>query len=76
MPSFTRPDIAYSRVELATEQALLPRDTPTMHTVILRPPFVWGAGTTTTIEMAELARSGGWTWIDRGRHIMYVIEPE
>jgi len=65
-----RANTAYSRVKLATEQALLSADTPTMDTVVLRPAFIWGAGMTTVNELADLARSGGWTWIDRGRHIM------
>jgi nucleoside-diphosphate-sugar epimerase len=68
-----RPDTAYSRVKLATEQALLSADTPTMDTVVLRPPFIWGAGMTTVTELADLARAGGWTWIDRGRHVMDFI---
>ncbi|WP_310767112.1 NAD-dependent epimerase/dehydratase family protein [Mycobacterium sp. Z3061] len=65
-----RPNTAYSRVKLATEQAVLSADTPTMSTVVLRPPFIWGAGMTTVTELADLARAGGWTWIDRGRHVM------
>jgi len=68
-----RPDTAYSRVKLATEQALLSADAPTMDTVVLRPPFIRGAGMTTVTELADLARAGGWTWIDRGRHIMDFI---
>ncbi|MET7990738.1 NAD-dependent epimerase/dehydratase family protein [Amycolatopsis sp. NPDC005232] len=68
-----RPNIAYSRVKLATEQALLSADTPTMDTVVLRPPFIWGPGMTTATEMADLARVGGWKWIDRGRHVMDFI---
>jgi nucleoside-diphosphate-sugar epimerase len=68
-----RPNTAYSRVKLATERALLSADTPTMDTVVLRPPFIWGAGMTTVNELADLARSGGWTWIDRGRHVMDFI---
>ena len=68
-----RANTAYSRVKLATEQALLSADTPTMDTVVLRPPFIWGAGMTTVNELADLARSGGWTWIDRGRHVMDFI---
>jgi nucleoside-diphosphate-sugar epimerase len=68
-----RPNTAYSRVKLATEQALLSADTPTMDTVVLRPPFIWGAGMTSLTEMADLARAGGWTWIDRGRHVMDFI---
>lgn len=65
-----RPNTAYSRVKLATEQALLSADTPTMDTVVLRPPFIWGAGIASVTELADLARAGGWTWIDRGSHIM------
>ncbi len=65
-----RPNTAYSRVKLATEQAVLSADTPTMSTVVLRPPFIWGAGMTTVTELADLARAGGWRWIDRGRHVM------
>lgn len=68
-----RPNNAYSRVKLATEQALLSAYTPTMDTVVLRPPFIWGAGMTTVTDLADLARAGGWTWIDRGRHVMDFI---
>lgn len=68
-----RPNIAYSRVKLATERALLSAHTPTMHTVVLRPPFIWGAGMTTVAELADLAAAGNWTWIDDGRHIMDFI---
>ena len=68
-----RSNNAYSRVKLATEQALLSADTPAMDTVVLRPAFIWGAGMTTVTELADLARTGGWTWIDRGRHIMDFI---
>jgi nucleoside-diphosphate-sugar epimerase len=68
-----RPNNAYSRVKLATEQALLSAYTPTMDTVVLRPPFIWGAGMNTVVEMADLAQSGGWTWIDQGRHVMDFI---
>lgn len=68
-----RPNTAYSRVKLATEQALLSADAVTIDTVVLRPPFIWGAGMTTVTELADLARAGGWTWIDRGRHIMDFI---
>lgn len=65
-----RPNTAYSRVKLATERALLSAGAPRIDTVVLRPPFIWGAGMTTVTELADLARAGGWTWIDHGRHIM------
>jgi nucleoside-diphosphate-sugar epimerase len=65
-----RPNIAYSRVKLATERALLGANTPTMATVVLRPPFIWGAGMTTVNEMADAAKAGQFMWIDHGEHIM------
>lgn len=68
-----RPNTAYSRIKLATEQALLSAATPTMDTVVLRPPFVWGAGMTTVTELADLAKAGRWAWIDHGRHVMDFI---
>ncbi|WP_326835118.1 NAD-dependent epimerase/dehydratase family protein [Amycolatopsis rhabdoformis] len=68
-----RPNLAYSRVKLATEQALLSAGTRAMDTVVVRPPFVWGAGMATSTELADLARAGGWKWIDRGSHVMDFI---
>ena len=65
-----RPNIAYSRVKLATERALLAANTPAMTTIILRPPFIWGAGMTTVNEMADAAKASQFTWIDHGEHIM------
>jgi nucleoside-diphosphate-sugar epimerase len=64
------PNIAYSRVKLATESTLQHAATPGMTLVILRPPFIWGAGMTTLIEMTEMASKGRFVWIDGGRHIM------
>jgi len=63
-----KPNIAYSRVKLATEDALRETATPAMTLVILRPPFIWGAGMTTIDDMAELVQEGQWMWIDKGRH--------
>jgi nucleoside-diphosphate-sugar epimerase len=65
-----RPNIAYSRVKLATERALIAANTPTMTTVILRPPFIWGAGMTTVNDMVDAAKAGQFMWIDHGGHIM------
>ncbi|WP_422744942.1 NAD-dependent epimerase/dehydratase family protein [Mycobacterium sp. WMMD1722] len=63
-----RPNIAYSRIKLATERTLLSAATPTMTTVALRPPFVWGAGMPTLAEFVAAARAGRFSWIDNGRH--------
>lgn len=64
------PNIAYSRVKLSTEHALLQLNTPSMTTVALRPPFIWGAGMTTLAQFVAAAESGQFAWIDGGRHIM------
>jgi nucleoside-diphosphate-sugar epimerase len=68
-----RPNIAYSRVKLATEHAVLGANTPTMETVVLRPPFIWGAGMTTVNDMVDAAKAGQFMWIDNGRHMMDFI---
>ncbi|AQZ68535.1 NAD(P)H steroid dehydrogenase-like protein in alkane synthesis cluster [[Actinomadura] parvosata subsp. kistnae] len=64
------PLIAYCRVKLATENALRAAPSPGTTLVILRPPFIWGAGMTTLAETAEAAGKGRWLWIDGGRHLM------
>lgn len=65
-----RPNIAYSRVKLATERALLQAVTPTMSTIALRPPFIWGAGMATLSQFVAAVHAGQFAWIDQGRHIM------
>ncbi|MFF1692032.1 NAD-dependent epimerase/dehydratase family protein [Streptomyces sp. NPDC058257] len=62
--------LAYGRVKLATENALRDAASPATTLVILRPPFIWGAGMTTMADAVESARKGGWMWIDQGRHTM------
>jgi len=68
-----RPNIAYSRVKLATEQALLGAPSDKTEIIILRPPFIWGAGMTTLQQMADAVQAGQFAWIDHGRHIMDFI---
>ncbi|HEY9263103.1 MAG TPA: NAD-dependent epimerase/dehydratase family protein [Mycobacterium sp.] len=63
-----RPNIAYSRVKLATERILLNAVTPTMTTVALRPPFIWGAGMSTLDEFVAAVEAGRFSWIDNGKH--------
>ena len=63
------PNIAYSRVKLATEDALRSADSPGTTLVVLRPPFIWGQGMTTLADAVEMARRGQFAWIDDGRHL-------
>lgn len=37
---------------------------------MLRPPFIWGRGMTTINEMADVAETGRFAWIDHGKHIV------
>lgn len=65
-----RPNIAYSRVKLATERALLEAGSGNTELVVLRPPFIWGRDMTTINDMAEVAEAGRFAWIDHGKHIV------
>ncbi|MCV7318721.1 NAD-dependent epimerase/dehydratase family protein [Mycolicibacterium confluentis] len=68
-----RPNIAYSRIKLATERTLLNAVTPTMTTVALRPPFIWGAGMSTLDQFVASVEAGQFSWIDNGRHTVDFI---
>ena len=63
-----RPNVAYSRVKLETERILLSAATPTMTTVALRPPFIWGAGMSTLDDFVAAVETGRFSWIDNGKH--------
>lgn len=66
------PLIAYCRVKLATENALRAAATPGMTLVVLRPPFIWGAGMNFA-ETAADAAEGRFVWIDGGRRTVDFI---
>jgi len=68
-----RPNIAYSRVKLATERALLATPAGTTELVILRPPFIWGRGMATIHGFVEAAQSGRFAWLDHGRHTVDMV---
>jgi nucleoside-diphosphate-sugar epimerase len=74
------PTIAYGRVKLATEKALLSAPSEgaegRTHLVVLRPPYVWGAGMTTLDVVADAAKAGRFAWIDSGRHTMDFVHVE
>jgi nucleoside-diphosphate-sugar epimerase len=68
-----RPNIAYSRVKLATERALLAEPPGRTQLIILRPPLIWGVGMPTLEQMADAVRAGQFAWIDHGRHTVDFI---
>lgn len=75
-----RPNIAYSRVKLATEKALLSLSAGgsagRTRLVVLRPPYVWGEGMTSLSEVVRVVETGRFAWIDRGRHTMDFVHVE
>lgn len=71
-----RPNIAYSRVKLATERALLAAHGGSTELVVLRPPYIWGRGMKTIRDMADVAEAGRFAWIDSGRHIVDFVHVE
>ena len=71
-----RPNIAYSRVKLATERALLKAHSENTELVVLRPPFIWGHGMKTINEMVKVAEAGRFAWIDHGKHIVDFVHVE
>ncbi|HMO10157.1 MAG TPA: NAD(P)-dependent oxidoreductase [Actinotalea sp.] len=68
-----RPNIAYSRVKLATERALLGTPAGSTELVVLRPPFIWGRGMATIEGFVEAAETGRFAWVDQGRHIVDMV---
>ena len=68
-----RPNIAYSRVKLVTERALLTAPAGSTELVVLRPPFIWGRGMATIDGFVEAARTGRFAWIDHGRHTVDMV---
>jgi nucleoside-diphosphate-sugar epimerase len=71
-----RPNIAYSRVKLATERALLRAPAGSTELVVLRPPFIWGPGMAALGDMAEAVAAGRFAWIDRGTHTIDFVHVE
>lgn len=68
-----RPNIAYSRVKLATERALQRSPSGSTELAVLRPPFIWGRGMTTLDDLVAAAEAGRFAWIDGGRHVVDFI---
>ncbi|MEV7627126.1 NAD(P)-dependent oxidoreductase [Actinoplanes sp. NPDC089786] len=62
-----RPNIAYSRIKLRTEQEMLSQPHEDTALVILRPPFLWGRGMNLR-GFIDTVEAGRFSWIDEGRH--------
>jgi nucleoside-diphosphate-sugar epimerase len=72
-----RPNIAYSRVKLRTEQELLSRPHGATDLVIIRPPFIWGQGMTHTLQgFISAVENGRFSWIDGGRHMVDFVHAD
>ncbi|MBU6378528.1 MAG: NAD(P)-dependent oxidoreductase [Gammaproteobacteria bacterium] len=73
------PNSAYGEAKRDIERWLRER-TGGPHVVLLRPPYIWGAGNRTIDDIAARARSGQFVWIDGGKvpiemvHVDNVVE--
>lgn len=70
------PSDAYSRTKLLAEQRVLAANSPTMISLSLRPPFIWGRGHSMTEAIRSAVASGQWMWIGGGRHAISTIHVE
>lgn len=60
----------YCRTKARAEQLVREANAPAAGfvTLVLRPRFIWGPGDATLLPIIlQMARSGGWVWIDGGR---------
>lgn len=58
----------YARTKAASER--LVRGAEGLHTVVLRPCFVWGEGDTTVLPvLRRMVAEGSWVWLDQGRAV-------
>lgn len=58
----------YSETKAEAERRVLAANGPDLHTVSLRPRFIWGPRDATVLPaIVEMARAGRYAWIDGGR---------
>jgi nucleoside-diphosphate-sugar epimerase len=66
----TKPMGLYATTKGMAEQEVLKASTDDLVTVSVRPRFVWGKGDTTLLpRVIEIVKSGGWMWMNEGRHL-------
>ncbi len=68
-PLALRSPFPYSRTKAHAEKAVRAANAPGFETIVIRPRFVWGPGDETLLPaLKAMAASGGFAWIDGGRH--------
>ncbi len=59
----------YSRTKLAAEKLILGANSPTLKTVAIRPPLIWGKGDTSALpQLKAAAQNGQLAFINGGKH--------
>lgn len=74
-PPPKEPNSYRGKAKLLAEQALLASDSR-IHTIILRPAYIWGDGNKGIPTMIGKIRSGRFMWIDHGRSAMEAVHAE
>lgn len=64
------PTDLYSETKYVAEQATLKADSASMHTLVLRPPFVWGPDNSHADMIRDSVENGWFRWIGGGDHYL------
>ncbi|MCD9017909.1 NAD-dependent epimerase/dehydratase family protein [Parachryseolinea silvisoli] len=61
----------YSRTKLEAEQMILKANSPTLRTIAVRPPLIWGKGDTSALPQIKAAsEKGNLSFINGGTHLI------
>src|SRR5690606_1037146 len=76
-----KPAGLYPLTKGLAEQRVLAANSPTLTTVAVRPPLIWGKGDSSVLpQLAAAVRAGRWMWFDGGHyphtatHVANVVE--
>ncbi|MEM9491830.1 MAG: NAD-dependent epimerase/dehydratase family protein [Myxococcota bacterium] len=56
----------YIKTKAISEERVRAANSPTLRTVVVRPPAIWGPGSMLLSELVKRARAGQWAWIAGG----------
>jgi nucleoside-diphosphate-sugar epimerase len=69
------PNSHYGKAKLLAEREVLDFRSD-MTCIILRPPYIWGKGTPALDRIEEYVKTGRFTWVDGGRHLVETVHVE
>jgi nucleoside-diphosphate-sugar epimerase len=67
------PSALYPKTKALAERTVLDYNSPTFHTIALRPPAIWGPNNPHFGELMSMIATGKWRWIGGGQQILSTI---